>query len=225
MDELLQVDSLPFKMTVETMIRTAYWAQNQCSYQKAEELIKDIHGIFINDDTVRAVANYVGNIVFQVDCNQAENAYERFLNGTLPYAQDKRGILYIETDGAALNTRHKNNEGSTWRENKLGVVFSSDNIHSWTDKHGERQHRIAKREYVSFIGSCVDFKKHLLSCVLKNGYGSYKKTVIVSDGATWIRNLREEIFPDALQILDFYHLCENVHTFAKHLFNMDEPKS
>ena len=133
------------------MIRAAYWAQNQCSYQKAEELIKDIHGIFINDDTVRAVANYVGNIVFQVDCNQAENAYGRFLNGMLPYAQNKRGILYIETDGAALNTRHKNNEGSTWRENKLGVVFSSDNIHSWTDKHGAKGNIELKNVNISVL--------------------------------------------------------------------------
>jgi len=224
LDELLKVDMLPFKMTLATMLKAAYWAQNQCSYQKAEEIIKEIHGIFINDDTVRAVTNYVGKIVFQADCKKAEDAYNQFLIGALPYAQDKRGTLYIETDGAALNTRHRNDDGSTWRENKLGIVFSSDNIYSWTDKHGERQHRIQKREYVSFIGSCVEFKKHLLSCALKNGYGSYKKTIIISDGAAWIRNLREEVFPDALQILDYYHLCENVHTFAKYLFGMDESK-
>ena len=132
--------------------------------------------------------------------------------------------MYIETDGAALNTRHKNDAGSTWRENKLGVAFSPDNIRRWHDKHNERQHRIQKREYVSFIGPSEEFKKHLLSCALKNGYGLYKKTILISDGATWIRNIRKEVFPDALQILDYYHLCENVYTFAKHLFNMNEAK-
>jgi hypothetical protein len=34
----------------------------------------------------------------------------------------------------------------------------------------------------------------------------------------------EEVFPDAQQILDFFHLCENVYTFAKALFDMDESK-
>ena len=34
----------------------------------------------------------------------------------------------------------------------------------------------------------------------------------------------EELFPDAQQILDYYHLCENVYTFAKALFNLDESK-
>ncbi|MDR0684516.1 MAG: hypothetical protein LBF83_05255 [Spirochaetaceae bacterium] len=32
----------------------------------------------------------------------------------------------------------------------------------------------------------------------------------MSDGAAWIRNMVEELFPDAQQILDFFHLCENV---------------
>jgi len=224
LDSLFLLDKLPFKMTLATMLKAAYWAQNQCSYQMAEEIIADILKIFINDDTIRAITNYVGSIVFREDCRKADEAYNSFLEGKLPYPQDKKGVLYIETDGAAINTRHKDEAGSTWRENKLGVVFSSDNIYNWTDKHKEKQHRILKREYVSYIGSCTEFKKHLLSCALKNGYGSYKETVIISDGATWIRNLREEVFPDALQILDYYHLCENVYTFAKHLHNMNEEK-
>ena len=224
LDAFFKVDKLPFKMTIATMLKAAYWAQNQCSYQRAEEVIGDVLKIRINDDTVRAITNYVGGIVFERDCINADKAYELFTKGHLPYPQDKSGILYIQTDGASINTRHKDKDNSTWRENKLGVVFSTDNIHTWTDKHNDRQHRILKREYVSYLGSCNEFKKHLLSCALKNGYGSYKKTILIADGATWIRNIREELFPDALQILDYYHLCENVHTFAKYLHNMVEAK-
>ena len=224
LDCLFKLDKLPFKMTLATMLKAAYWAQNQCSYQKAEEIIYDTHGIFINDDTIRHVTNFVGQIVFNEDCCKADEAFNLLNQGKLDYSQNKTGTLYIETDGAALNTRLKDEAGSTWRENKLGVVFSSDNIRTWHDKHGEKQHRIQKREYVSYVGSCNEFKKHLLSVAIKNGYGSYKNTVIISDGATWIRNIRNEIFPDAQQILDYYHLCENVHTFAKHLFNMNEDK-
>ena len=33
--------------------------------------------------------------------------------------------------------------------------------------------------------------------------------------------MREELFPDAQQILDYYHLCENVNTYAKHLLGME----
>jgi hypothetical protein len=31
----------------------------------------------------------------------------------------------------------------------------------------------------------------------------------------------EEIFPDTLQILDFYHLAENIYSFGKYLFQRE----
>jgi hypothetical protein len=178
----------------------------------------------VNDDTVRLVSNYVGTVVFKSDCAKAEDAFAALNGAKLRFPKDRDGVLYIQTDGAALNTRAKDESGSTWRENKLGEVFSSKDIHYWTDKKGKKQHQIIKKEYVSYIGSVSEFRKHLLACALRGGYGRFKDTVVLSDGATWIRNMVEEFFPDAQQILDFFHLCENVNAYAKHIFNMDESK-
>ena len=206
------------------MVKIAYWAQNQSSYQRAEDAISEAMHINVNDDTVRQVTNYVGSIVFQNDCRRAEEAYANLDQCKLEFPCDKKGVIYIETDGAALNTRVRDDEGSTWRENKLGEVFSTDNIHFWNNSKGERQHQITKKEYVSYIGSVSEFKKHLLACAIRNGYGRFKETVVLGDGATWIRNMADEIFQDAQQILDYYHLCENVNDFAKYIFNMNESK-
>jgi hypothetical protein len=225
MDEYLEIAKLPFKMTADLMVEVAFWGQNQRSYQAAEEALLKVLGVSVNDDTIRMVTNAIGSIVYENDCRAAEDAYARLNAGKLQFPRRKKeGILYIETDGAALNTRHKGDDGSTWRENKLGVVFSSDNIRFWKDKKGNRQHSINKREYISYIGSASEFQKHLLACAIRNGYGKYRQTVILSDGATWIRNMKDELFPDAQQILDFYHLCENVSDYAKHAFKMDESK-
>jgi hypothetical protein len=169
-----------------------------------------------------ATANHIGRLVYDEDCRKAEECEALALSGSMPFTSNKDGVLYIETDGAALNTRHKDDEGSTWRENKLGVVFSSDNIYSWTDKKGKRQRQLRKREYVSYIGSAAEFRKHLFACAVRNGYWAYKEAVILSDGATWIRNMAEDTFPDAQQILDFFHLSENVHEYARYYFRMDE---
>ena len=219
MDDYLNLTGLPFKMTPEVMLTAAFWAQSQSSYQEAEESIMRACQLKINDDTIRQVTNHVGGIVFQEDCRQADSAFSKLNGGKLRFPkQRKKGVLYIEADGAALNTRSKDEQDSSWRESKLGIVFSSDNIHFWTDKSGDRQHRINKREYIAYIGSAHEFKKHLFHCALKNGYGEYEKTVLISDGATWIRNMKEELFPDAQQVLDYYHLCENVNAYAKHLF-------
>ena len=222
LDDYLHLTKLPFKMTPEVMLNTAYWAQSQSSYQEAEDSILRAYQLKINDDTIRQVTNYIGNLVFQEDCKQAEAAFANLNSGKMRFPEKKKqGVLYIEADGAALNTRSKNEDGSSWRDNKLGIVFSSDNIYTWTNQRGEKQRQINKREYVSYIGSVSDFKKHLFSCALKNGYGKYEKTILISDGAAWIRNMREELFPDAQQILDYYHLCENVNTYAKYLFGSE----
>jgi hypothetical protein len=224
MDSYLGLAGLPFKITPAAMLKIAYWAQNQSSYQRAEDAISEALHISVNDDTIRQVTNFVGRIVFQNDCTKADEAFLALSSGNLKYTQTISGVVYIQTDGAALNTRLKDEFGSSWRENKLGEVFTSNDIRYWTNRKGERQHQILRKEYISFVGAAAEFKKHLLACAVRNGYGQFKETVILSDGATWIRNMVEELFPDAQQILDYFHLCENVYTYAKALFNMDASK-
>lgn len=224
LDEYLATDNLPFKMTIGMMLNVAFWAQNQSSYKRTEAILSQLYKVRVNDDTVRAVANYIGRIVFSEDCRKAEEAWAQLTTAQTPYSQDKPHILYIEADGAALNTRTKDENESTWRENKLGVVYSTDNIHFWNNRQGERMHKICKREYVSYIGSVNEFKKLLYSTALRNGYGAYKTTVFISDGAAWIKNMAEELFPDAQHILDYYHLCENVYDYAKAIYDYDEGK-
>ena len=224
LDEYLGISKLPFKITASAMLRIAYWSQNQSSYQRAEDTVYEIMGIRLNDDTMREVTNYVGGVVFQNDCERAEEAYSRLCEGKLAYQSDKKGVLYIQADGSSLNTRNKDENGSTWRENKLGEVFTSKDIHCWTDKKGNRQHRLLKREYISYIGSVDEFKKHLLVCAIRGGYGDFKETVVIGDGATWIRNMVDELFPDAQQILDYYHLCENVYIYSKYMHGTEVEK-
>jgi hypothetical protein len=171
LDSLLGLAGLPFKITPDAMLMIVYWAQNQLSFQRAEEAIHKIMHVRVNDDTVRLVSDYVGRIVFEHDCNKANEVYRKFNEGKLRFSNDRKGVLYILTDGAALNTRLQDEAGSTWRENKLGEVFSSRDIYSWTDKKGCRQHKLQKREYVSYLGSAPEFQKHLLFCALRGGYG------------------------------------------------------
>jgi hypothetical protein len=224
MDSYLGLSGLPFKITPTAMLKIAYWAQNQSSYRRAQDAISEALRITVDNDTIRSVTNYVGGMVFRNDCAKADEAFHALENGKLEYSQSTDGVIYIQTDGAALSTRLKDESGSTWRENKLGEIFTSKDIRYWTDCKGNRQHQILRKEYISYVGSVTEFKKHMLACALRNGYGQFKETVVLRDGATWIRNMVDELFPDAQQILDFYHLCENVYTFAKALFNMDESK-
>jgi hypothetical protein len=222
LDIILGIDALPFKMTREMMCEVAFWAQNQTSFKAAEKILKKTYCVNINSETIRQVADYVGKIIFDEDTKESDIIYKNMTN--TKFSNDKEGILYIQMDGAALNTRKKDEDGSTWRENKLGIVFSSDNIRTSINKKGEKVSHILKKEYTSYVGSVDKFKKYIYACAIKNGYGKYRQIVILSDGATWIRNMCEELFPDAIQILDLYHLCENIYNYAKAIYKNDESK-
>lgn len=206
----------------------AFWCQNQGSYQAAEDMIRATLGLSVNDDTMRLVTNYIGKLVLEKDNEKAEKARLILDKGieTPKYRKNEaKSILYIEMDGSALNTRVEDN-GSSWKENKLGCVFTSDNIHYHINSRtGERVHRIEKCDYVSYLGSVNEFKWHLFALALENNYDPEREVVILSDGASWIRNLAEELFPGAIMILDLFHLFENVHTYAKSLFPEDSIKA
>jgi hypothetical protein len=250
LDEILGISNLPFHATVGAMIKISKEACLAGSYEEAQDRLKE-SDININDDTIRAITNIVGDIVMNNETKAAKDAYSLFNSGKWKFSVSKiPHTLYLEADGSmvhirkekgeneALKKRSKvdhasdksklsledSNKKSHWREVKLGLAFSTDNIYWWTDKHGDRQHTLQQKDYVSYIGDVSNFKKLMLSLALRNGYGSYRDVVLISDGATWIREMKNMYFPDAQQILDYWHLCENVSEFAKNVFSQDEKK-
>jgi hypothetical protein len=46
-----------------------------------------------------------------------------------------------------------------------------------------------------------------------------KRVIFISDGATWKKNWIEEAFPDAVSILDYYHVFEHLHEFSQNVFS------
>jgi hypothetical protein len=225
LDEAIGISNLPFKLSVLAILEIAYWVQASPSYEAAARILARNTGIKLDPDTIRVVANHVGQIVYENDNVEALKIASLLNSGQLEFPVNKvKGVFYIETDGAMLHTREKDEQGTAWRENKLGMVFASDKFISWKNKNGERIHTIGNREYISYVGDAETFKMHLFALAIRNGYGRYEQTVLISDGATWIRNMKEELFPDAQQILDYFHLKENTTNFAKAVFDMDETK-
>jgi hypothetical protein len=222
-DEVLGIDRLPFKISVAAMLEIVWWVHMTSSYESAKKGLSRQTSIDVSDVTIRAVANTIGKIVFMNDVKKKDEVFKLYDSGKLTFINNKKdGILYIEVDGSMVNTRKKDANDSTWKENKLGVIFSSDNIHTYRNKNNNLVDIIGKREYIPYLGDVENFNKHLFTTAIRNGYGQYSKTIIVSDGALWISSMRDQYFPDAIQILDFFHLCEKIYAYAKVIFNNDE---
>lgn len=202
------------------MIEIITYVAQLMPFKEASEVIKKLLGINISATQMQIVSEEVGKQVFENDLKEANNAYnkpEEAAQQELPLYR-KEGRLYIFVDGSQVNTRIKDNNGSTWKEMKLGLIFSDrDTIKTSSDSM-----IVTKKEYIPYFGSVTEFKKFVFAAAAKAGYGKLKEVVVIGDGAQWIWNMCEELFPDAVQILDFYHLSENAHSYAKTLYPENE---
>jgi hypothetical protein len=200
-------------MTRSVKLEAIYFAQNQMSFGRAAEVIKRVYKIDINRETIREIAEKTGTKVFERDGLEAEELLANIHN--IEADEKKPGVVYIMTDGAAVNTRIEDENGSTWRENKTVIAFSNKDL----IKRKDEGNIIVRKEIAPLIGTSEDFKKFALRTAVAAGYGKYNETVVIGDGASWIRHMSNEIFPNAIQVLDLYHLKENIYKFAKHIFN------
>jgi hypothetical protein len=229
----LGLNLLPFKITVAAMAEIAYWVQKSNSYDDAEEALRRNTKIDVKNDTMRFVANTVGKIVLDNDLARAEESYRLLNSGGLTFPKKKLDReLYVECDGAMFRSREKGDEEDGgdkgdrgWKEIKSGVVYGSDTFIGRTDDKGEPGQGLGNREYAAYAGSADVFRKLLFDLALRNGYGKYKTTILLTNGASWIKNTKDLLFPDAVLILDFFHLREKVRDFSNEYFDHNEAES
>lgn len=219
LDCYLGIDKLPFKITVKMMVAIAKEAVRAASYERASECIKQHYGVDIGDDTVRKVTDFVGNIVFTNDKDRAEAAAIHSNDQIDRRKIHKRNsdILYIEMDGAMVNTRIQI-DGTSWRECKIAIAFLSEDLKSWKTRKGEIRRQILEKRLIGYIGSCHDFQNYVLALAERFEYKYRNQIVVISDGADWIQKIVESIFPQAIHILDLSHVKEHVGDYGHYLF-------
>lgn len=201
------------------MIEIAFWGQNQPSFKKASNIIQRVHGINISYITIKNVTEYIGNLLFQYLLENANKIWDKRSDISVDTNKDKQ-ILYMESDGAAVNTRIEDESGSTWKENKLAIFFNDKDMY----KRKNKANMITHKEFVSYLGSVETFRILLFSKAVELKYWEYKNIIFISDGATRLRNMINELFPEAIQILDKFHLIENIYQYANFIFNEDKKK-
>jgi hypothetical protein len=108
---------------------------------------------------------------------------------------------YVFGDGAMLHT------DGDWHEIRVASVAAYD----------AADQRLVVDHRARFL-SCEEFGWQLVLLSRQAGYHRAKQRAFVADGARWLWEVAALHFPDAVQILDWYHLSEHVHTAAAALF-------
>lgn len=180
------------------------------SFEDAERIMKEFGKGNVTDSTIRFITENIGIQEFEDIKKKAEEIYENIIELSNKKYEIKKGYtMYIEFDGSML--RKIIEKGTEWKELKLGSVFIRN-----------KKGKIIQREYISYYGDAENFKKFLFLLAVNMGYMEMEQVVVIADGAHWIWNICQELFSNAIQILDYYHLKENVFEYYKELYKNDE---
>jgi hypothetical protein len=139
---------------------------------------------------------------------------------TVTRPEESIEVVYIQADGSMVPIRGENER--EFKEVKLGVVYTNMDIVQKKTRMGKETIDIKNKRFVSSIGEGVDsFKKMLFAKAIEKGYYKAKSVVLLTDGATWISKMREEYFPKAIHILDWYHVVDHLWQTAHELFGIE----
>ncbi|MEI6424743.1 MAG: UPF0236 family protein, partial [Lentisphaerota bacterium] len=187
----------PFKMSSYLQETVCYIGQNEV-FEEGEKTFQKLRGITICAKQIERVSHYYGN--------KLEEKLQDSIAEGRPYTYtDKTGRYYAMVDGSMLLTREEK-----WKEIKLGRIFNErDNI-----EINKGRKTITKSLYVSHLGGHNEFTKKM-----EYYLDSIKNLVFIADGAKWIWNWISAVYPDSIQILDYFHAKEHLCDFAKAYFN------
>ena len=224
LDEALGLGRQPFKLTVAAMLEIAKESARLGSFSKAGQALKETGMLQVISNTTRRVTNVIGNLVFQNDVRRAEAVFDARQAGRLELPRAKLcHFLCLVVAGDILPIRQETQElDTTYLENRLAMVFSSDNRTCLESSGGIGWEGIIKKEFASLIGDGADFGKLLFAMALRNGYGYYKETVILFDNSAWIRDIKNLFFPEAVLILDFNNFKNIILNFVIQMYKCDK---
>jgi hypothetical protein len=135
-----------------------------------------------------------------------------------PAGADHDRPLGISLDGGMVHVR-----GEGWKEFKTGAVFDlialpelDRDTGEWVDAvHG------VNLAYRAVLGNVNEFAPALWALAVERQVPQAAEVALVADGADWIWNLADDLFPGAVQIVDWYHATEHLAAAAEALHPTD----
>jgi hypothetical protein len=123
--------------------------------------------------------------------------------------------LYLSLDGSMTPLRDPwKRDGSQgplhcrYGECKTAVCYETR-----PDRHGTPV--VARRQYTATLEPVEVFEQLVAGLAYHCGSDQAAELVVLADGLGYNWRIAEEYFPEALQILDFYHVMEHLHTLAR----------
>ena len=180
------------------------------TYTNAVSLLERACGIRVEESSAEQVVDQVGRRVRKA---QAQ-AQEGIMDGTIvPLVPHTPRRLYVQADGTKA---HIDGE---WHDVKVGV------IHDAKADDDDGIDRCIDKVYIAAQLPADAFGEKLYAQAAQQGWAQAPEQVVIGDGADWIWNLADMHFPQATQIVDYYHACEHISQLSNLLYGEGTPRA
>jgi len=187
-----------FRMTPFLQDQVCFIGQKEV-FEEGSETIFRLMGIDVSNKQIQRISEYYGQ---RLESEAIEGKEQLPASN---YAEKKPSeFRYGMVDGSMVFTKEEK-----WKEIKLGRVFKgSDNIPISKDRHW-----IQESAYCAYLGNFQPFLERFELLLI-----GFPNIVFIADGAKWFWDWVTTFYPQATQILDFYHVKEYLCGFAKLVF-------
>jgi len=191
---------------------------DEASYQKAEEHLRETGGIRISARQIQRAVQQVG---VGAQAWQGREALQ-----PLPQCQPAP-VLYVSADATGLPMRQEELEGrkgkqpdgsAKTRSAYLGCVFTQHR----QDEKGHPVRDYESTTYVSGMNGVEPFGPVLRQEAIRRNLAQAGRVVLLIDGALGLENLGRINFPDATQIVDFWHGADHAGKVVEALLGSKE---
>jgi Transposase len=218
-DRHLGIEKTCFSPAAVRMIGTV---GSMVSFQEGSQLLQELAGISINASQVERGAEALGDEIASDERLHTEPLGEEPLPPTLYLGLDGTGIPMRAEDLAGRAGKQPDGSAKT-REVKVCAVWSAEA----RDSEGLPMRDEGSVSYSSAIESAATphtaedrsaFAERVLREASRRRFCKTERMVVVADGAPWIWNIAQDLFPGAIQIVDRFHVKQTLHRTAQSIF-------
>ncbi len=188
-------------------------------YDEGQRLFDDLTGVSMGSERMHTLTNQAAEGLTVLDVAPPRDEIERRI-ALLAAGRFRRPVLVLGIDGAYAPTRPESARGrrpGQGRHRAKRPLWKGQ----WRDVKGFRFYLMNGDRIVHLLSwHQVQNEAELgeaLKQVKEAGLIPFEQVrlCVVCDGASWIWKHVESLFPDARQVLDYYHCAEYLHRMAK----------
>ena len=199
------------------------------SFQEGSELLQELAGVAVDAKQVERTAEALGMEIAEDERDHTEPSDTLPLPKTLYLGIDGTGIPLRAEELADLPGKQPDG-GAKTREVKLCTVWSAESL----DKHGTPVRDEGSVTYSAAIESAATldtakersaFAQRVWREAERRRFDQAERRVALGDGAPWIWNLVQELFPGTVEIVDRFHAKQHLSDLGKALYGPTHPRA